>query len=740
MRFFTNDFEACEVCERIKNLGVITIFATLHKNLMSLNIPVQFLFVEAARNEIPLPPQHIYFKQFVKMGRLKYKATLLLIIQATIFTQVHSQFASIFNNSRFSLPLPTQSLSSTLEPEPQLQYSRREVLNEALGYVVEWEVDRTTSTVVFNITGPNLNNNDGSYFGFGLSRTGQAEGADVVIAGIGPDGQLFLLDTHGVDNNTLVQDANQDWQLLSSQPSVEAEGLMMIRISRQFDTCDEQDIVMNNDLTYILWGYGNSTEPINDGASESVSIPFTSQGNVRAYLLDPVVNTTNTQDLQTWRVSRQFRIPSRHTSYWCTIHRGNRFASKQHIVGYGPYFGNELSRKHVHHQLVYRCIPPPGLDASIYFDKFVGHPGEECYLEEEHQLPTNLCLEVIAMWGLGGKEFQFPDSVGFPLGEAANEYFMFETHYDNPEVRDDLLVENGMEFLYTEQLRPTDGSMVFFGTSPLGLFMIPPQSQSFNVSGTCSSQCTKSMIPLGGMDVIGMVLHAHTTTHQVRFKHFRDNKELPWILNDDNYDYGFQQFRALPEPVKVLPGDVLATECMMSTIDKNMTTLAGFSTRDEMCLSFVIVNRDLPFIYCISEYPTDKTMSRYGIGNMTWDRESQERIITGASDPSIVGQKFSEFVEENVDWTPEAREEVEREQFYDVHDVYCPQIKQYAAIYYASLLTQRITGGVFNLDLNNARPSTRSVRTSGQANSRAAFPDGLTYAPPDICEAPTSRK
>ncbi|ODM98355.1 DBH-like monooxygenase protein 2, partial [Orchesella cincta] len=613
---------------------------------------------------------------------------------------------------------------------PIVQFRRREVLNETLGYIVEWEVNRNTRTVVFNIS---VETTAVGYLVFGLGRREQVAGADVVVGGVGSDGQSFLVvksladimgflwkDMYGEDNSTIVRDTRQNWQLLRAEST---SGGLRLSVSRLFDTCDEQDLEMNNDLTYILWGYGNSSE--SESINNSIeSVQFSPLGITRAYLLDPIVNTTRSDSqLQTWRVSRTFQLPPRHTSYWCTIHRGNRFASKQHVVGYSGYFGNEISEKHVHHQIVYRCTPPPVRDASTYFEQFIGHPGEECYVEDVHAIPTNLCLEIVGMWGVGQRGFEFPETVGFPIGEAPNEYFMLETHYDNPDERSDLVVENGFEFMYTPNLRQTEGSLVFIGTSPLGLYMVPPQSQNFKVVGTCNSYCTSSMIPLGGMEILGTILHSHMTTQQIRFRHFRGNTELPWISNDDNYSYSFQRFRVLSEPVRVLPGDNLATECSMSTTNKNRTTLSGFSTNDEMCVTFVLVNRDLPFLYCTSEYNTQTTMAKYGIRNMTWDRELQARVINDAVNPIHNGQTFSDFVESNIEWTPQERAQVEQEQYNGVHQVFCPNVRNYAMIGHAALGLNGLTRDLFDLDglMNENRPTTRSVSTP-LPNGNVMFP------------------
>jgi len=553
----------------------------------------------------------------------------------------------------------------------------------------------------------------------------------VIVGGIGWDGQSYLLDMYGEDNSTIVRDTQQSWQLLRVAST---SGGLVLSVSRSFDTCDEQDVVLNNDLTYFIWGIVNSDE-VN---SSTQSLQFRLQGSARAYLLDPIVSTPNfSNDVQNWIVSRTFQLPPRRTSYWCNIHRGNKLTSKHHVVGYSGYFANEQSERHVHHQIVYRCIGPPGKDASTFFEQFIGHPGEECYLESNHAIPTSLCTDMIGMWGVGQREFEFPETVGFPIGLETNEYFLLESHYDNPEERSDLVVENGMEFMYTPKLRPIDGSMIFIGTSPLGLYMVPPRSENFKIVGTCKSDCTKSMIPIGGMEILGTILHSHMTTHQIRFRHFRGNTELPWISSDDNYSYSFQRFRVLANPVKVKPGDRLATECTMSTTNRNYTTLAGFSTFDEMCVTFVLVNRDIPFLYCISEYPTQYTMDKYGIRNMTWDRELQERIINDANNPAHVGLTLSEYLENNVKWTPAERQQLEDEQYNGVHQLYCTNLRNYALFGHTILALNNKTAGVINLTdyLNENRATTRSVFTP-LPNGVVSFPrQASMYVPRDTCRA-----
>ena len=44
---------------------------------------------------------------------------------------------------------------------------------------------------------------------------------------------------------------------------------------------------------------------------------------------------------------------------------------------------------------------------------------------------------------------------------------------------------------------------------------------------------------------------------ELRVRHYRDGKELPWLLSDTHYDFDYQQARLLPQEVKLLPGDHL---------------------------------------------------------------------------------------------------------------------------------------------------------------------------------------
>ncbi|CAL8069309.1 unnamed protein product [Orchesella dallaii] len=616
-----------------------------------------------------------------------------------------------------------QVSSSNITSGSQLQ--RREQLDSDVGLALEWSINRESNIITLQVEiQPGTGN-----FALGLTSKGNIEGADVIYFEVndGNDSPTLVSDMYGVDNSTIIQDARQDWQLISSSSS---EDRLLIQIQRNLDTCDDQDMKITESLIQVVWDYGeNSTLPSN----------FEVKGIRRIYFTDTrVYSNSNVQDLQQGRISRRFLIPPRHTTYWCSIHKLNpTLITKHHIVGFSGYFRDEESQKHVHHQLMYRCSAPPGIDPALIFEPFLNHPGEECYLKDVTQLPATLCREFVSTWTIGAPPVVLPDTMGIPIGGSPNEYFMFESHYDNPEMRSDLEVENGMNFEYTPHLRRDEGSLIFTGYGIVGIFAIPPESPSFDIVGHCSSKCITEMVPLGA-EVHGVALHAHPTARRMRVKQIRGNEEMPWIQNDDNYDYSYQPMRMLPEPVTLLPGDHLTIRCNYDNTGRNNSvTSSGFSTRDEMCTAFLLINKKLPYLFCSSEYPTEKLMSKFGIQNMTWEVERNERIVTSAVNPSHEGLTMGEVVGNWSSWTPDERDEWQRELMYGTHNANCANVRLFGSIAYNILQLQEATGGLISVPILEEANPTRQSMSTPIPSIPVNYPiDATTFVPPNVCQNP----
>lgn len=111
---------------------------------------------------------------------------------------------------------------------------------------------------------------------------------------------------------------------------------------------------------------------------------------------------------------------------------------------------------------------------------------------------------------------------------------------------------------FYKSFRPQDGGGLFIFYDPFGLFIVPPISTDFDVYGYCTPNCTETMLPESGVEIVGVLLHGHISVKKITLQHLRKGNQLDVVLKDDNYDSTFQQSRILYEPRLVLPGDQLA--------------------------------------------------------------------------------------------------------------------------------------------------------------------------------------
>lgn len=143
---------------------------------------------------------------------------------------------------------------------------------------------------------------------------------------------------------------------------------------------------------------------------------------------------------------------------------------------------------------------------------------------------------------MGSEGEVLPEHVGIPLGEeyGGATYFMLETHYDNPNMNQDISDNSGLRIYYTDKVRQYDTAMLLLGSEVNFLHLIPPRQQSFVSVGKCSKECTEKGLESGGIRILNGVLHSHLSGRKMRLRHIRDGKELPTILQDNHYDFNFQ--------------------------------------------------------------------------------------------------------------------------------------------------------------------------------------------------------
>ncbi|CAL8072117.1 unnamed protein product [Orchesella dallaii] len=267
-----------------------------------------------------------------------------------------------------------------------------------------------------------------------------------------------------------------------------------------------------------------------------------------------------------------------------------------------------------------------------------------------------------------------PEDVGYPMGLQQDEYYLVQVHYDNPEKLTNVGVDLQLEFYYTSQLRPHDGGVFIVGHDIPGMtpsLLIPPSSIDHRIYGHCSDQCTRFMFPASGVNVYAVSLHSHNSGRQLRLQHFRNNRELPWLSSDDNYNFDFQQIHRLRQLTKILPGDHLTIECTYDSTWHNGTVVGGFSTRQEMCLAFIHYhNKIKEFQACRSEIRSPEYRNKFlGVTNMTWSNAKMEFIV----DPPnrLEGLTITQVSDKHVQWNLQKRAELQNFHEYHPHVALC---------------------------------------------------------------------
>ncbi|CAL8068112.1 unnamed protein product [Orchesella dallaii] len=527
-------------------------------------------------------------------------------------------------------------------------------------YRLEWEVDWKNERVVFNVTVAT-----NGYIGFGLSRKGKMSGADIVIGGVDNNGKPYFSDRHAIGNQLPIRDQSQDWIL---QEAWERGALTFLSFSRNFDTCDKVgDLVIDENLVSVIWAYSER--------DDEIQYHFENKGAYDLYLLDPDLTPQSlvdggTSGGQMFRISEQLTLPPRDTLYYCSFHRAPT-TTKHHVIGFNVDFPTDQDRRMVHHLLLYRCTAPQNSPSFQTLLQSSQSGGGECFPDQGIGPPgTGLCRDLIFAWGVGGRPIFFPNHVGSPISESGPQILLLQVHYDNPNVVTNITNTINLDVYYTQNLRENEASVFTMGGSVPGAtnIIIPPSSLDHVINGHCAPGCTEGLFPPEGINIFAAFHHTHATGRDTRLRHFRNGKELPWILSDDNYNFSYQQNRLLRKERNVLPGDQLVQRCVHDSTQGNGTVVTGgYSTREEMCLAFLYYYNRIPgAVSCLSGVRTEEYRNLLGIRNTTFNRNLTETIIT---DPlRFAGLTVSNYTTNYIDWDIELREELQR------HHLLSPQI------------------------------------------------------------------
>ncbi|XP_048387110.2 DBH-like monooxygenase protein 1 homolog isoform X2 [Stegostoma tigrinum] len=434
----------------------------------------------------------------------------------------------------------------------RLTFSHHAVLDENGKYHLRWKHEDMVITFEVEVESR-------GYIGLGLSPTGSMAQSDMVIGGVA-NGRPYLKDYNTLNvEGKLNEDLHQDYRL---EYGMENETHTIIAFSRDLNSCDNKDKIITDNTVRVIWSYHPK-----DVQHDHPQYHSSNRGRKSLHLLNPVVDTFIPSDVLVFEI--------RHYNVEPIIQKGH-----EHLV---------------HHILLYQCH-------SILNDTALSF-GHECY---NSNMPDDFfnCESIILAWAIGGKGFSYPPNVGLSLGTSTDPvYVMMEIHYDNANYQEGYIDSSGLKLLYTPVLRKYDAGVIETGVWVSLYHMIPPNMSSYISQGHCTMECLQEALSLektSGIHVFAVLLHSHLAGRALRIRHFRNNVEQPLLAHDDEFDFNFQEFHHLKKERVLQPGDSLVTECQYNTTSRSNMTWGGLSTRDEMCLSYLLYYPKIDLSRCES--------------------------------------------------------------------------------------------------------------------------------------------
>ncbi|XP_008207690.1 MOXD1 homolog 1 [Nasonia vitripennis] len=476
-----------------------------------------------------------------------------------------------------------------LETEAKREFTRYERLDNEGNVVLEWD-PTDDENVTFRVTAKTL-----GYIGLGFNDKSHMMGADIVLAWVDDHTRIAtLLDSHGVESNNAAPetDASQDVHLLHGSQN---DTHTVVTFTRRWQSCDPQDRSLTGDTVRVLWALHESDPELNAARFHGEK-----RGGRALRLKAPAPHPPPTIDdpsMIKWDVKlNQFSVPNNSdTTYWCKIFKAPKLQRKHHMIGYTPLV-EEANEGLVHHVILYECASDPILAEHSRMH------GAHCY---SPTMPVQWasCLQPVLAWARGSRGEWFPEHVGLPVAEnLEGSYYMLEVHYNNKFGRE-VIDSSGVRLHLTPKIRKMEAGIFVAGVAVSPLHMVPPQQKEYATAGYCTPDCTNKMFDKEGINVVSVVLHSHLAGRRLGLKHIRQGKELPPIVQDNHFDFEYQQSHTLEREVKILPGDELVAECVYDTRGRTKPTFGGYAASQEMCLAFVVHYPRTPLAACYSMTP-----------------------------------------------------------------------------------------------------------------------------------------
>nr|XP_045616431.1 uncharacterized protein LOC123769364 [Procambarus clarkii] len=513
---------------------------------------------------------------------------------------------------KFPPPIIQDQLGNVTNSLRRMMFTHREVLDRSGRYIMLWTPRKNDIIIELQVATK-------GYVGLGFSSNGGMKGADIVLGWVDDSGKVFLHDRYATGYSVPMLDESQDVTLLGGYQN---DTHTVLRFSRPWTTCElHTDFQISANAVRVIWSYDK------EDPTDIMAMKWHDQRGTRSLLLQQpqAARPSFSSDVKTWDLlSPNVSLPVDQTGVnWCKLYK-TPVSRKVHVIGFVPVI-EERNVEHVHHILLYECHLP---DSARHYDKWVDLPGSQCY-GANMPVSWKYCTSPIVAWAIGGQGEMFPQHVGLPMGEehGGATFFLMETRYDNPNLKQGVVDASGLRIFYTERLRQYDAGILMVGHSVSPMHIIPPNHKWTSV-GLCDSSCTLQELPAGGVQVFQGLLHAHLLGRSLSLRHIREAQELPPLLKDTTYDFRYHESSIVMEETSVLPGDTLITECTYDATHRHQPTFGGFGAEEESCLAFLAYYPRVNLSTCTSVPSLNAIFDVFGIQDI-YDKEETEKIFRG---------------------------------------------------------------------------------------------------------------
>lgn len=431
------------------------------------------------------------------------------------------------------------------------------------------------------------------WIGIGFSPDGNMPNSDVVIGWVS-NNEPSLQDRFAADRIEPQLDDQQDYKLLSGY---ENDTHTVLRFQRKYDTCDPKDIKITNDTMKVIYAYTHD-DPVG-----SILTQHTWQGS-RNLILTSMNNVV--QGVLPSTKSFEMRIPNitlaktEKTMCWQKVFKFVPPSTRDVIVGFEPLWKN-VSEGAVDHVWLYKC--DKNVDPLLW-EHFSNDRGSVCGSENAISQYGN-CSTVFATATAGSLSYTLPGKVGYSLNQEIDgpPYFLLKVVYNNWNTNEDIIDDTGIAIITTSDPTPFPAATLTVGHEMSLSHIVPLDQKAFTTVGYCDAECTSKNFPSDGIFVYEVFFDARNHGRKMALKHIRGGTEMEPIALDNQFDSASQTYRMFLDPINILPGDILVTECVYDTTHARSTLVGGVQSDSEACRAYLNYFPKVDLQTCTSSPP-----------------------------------------------------------------------------------------------------------------------------------------